>query len=99
LIYSLGTWRVASLFVNEHGPGNIFNRIRELAGIRHDENGQIFMIPETFFAGLLSCVWCASLWVAGFWVVLDWIFPAVAIKLGAICAISAGAILVEKLHS
>lgn len=96
IVYGLATWRTASLFVNEAGPGNVFLHIRELAGIEHDDTGKVAIIPDGFFAGLLSCVWCASLWAGGFWVVLDWIFPEVAIRLGLILAVSAVAIFIQK---
>lgn len=95
-IYILATWRVASLFVKEKGPGDIFLHIREMAGIQHDEDKEIFMVPDGFLPGLLSCIWCASLWVAGFWILLDWALPFAAIRLASIFAVSAGAIWVEK---
>lgn len=97
LIYILATWRVSSLLVNELGPWDLFMHIRELAGIEHDENKETTIIPDGFFAGVLSCVWCASLWVAGFWVAGDLLAPAVALPAATIFAISAGAIGAEKI--
>lgn len=92
LIYGLATWRVASLFVNEAGPGNVFLRIRQWAGIEHDDDGNKTIIPDTFFAGVLSCVWCASLWAAMFWVGMDLISPEVTMKVAMVFALSAVAV-------
>lgn len=95
-VYVLATWRVASLLVNEAGPWNLFRRIRELAGIEHDESGVKTIIPDGFFASLLDCVWCASIWVAAGWMVFDWLYPLLAVKVALIFSISAGAILVQR---
>lgn len=95
LIFSLATWRISSLLVREDGPFFVFRKLREITGIEHDDEGDIFMIPETFFAGLLSCVWCCSVWVALGW----WLFWLVSPDLAAVCAvwpaISGGALIVE----
>jgi hypothetical protein len=95
-IYMLATWRVASLFVNERGPGDVFLRLRRWAGIEHDDSGLKTIIPDNFVAGLLSCVWCCSVWVGGFWMLFDWAAPWIAIRLGMALAFSTGAILVER---
>lgn len=96
IIYVLATWRLSSLFVNEPGPGRIFQYLREFAGIEHDEEGNKTIIPETFWAELLSCVWCSSIWLGIFWALLDLWLPGLAFRLGLIFALSAGAILLEK---
>lgn len=62
LILALATWRVSSLLVDERGPWDIFVKIRSLAGMTHDENGEVAEVPDGFFSQLLSCIWCTSVW-------------------------------------
>jgi hypothetical protein len=97
LVYGLATWRVSSLFVREDGPFFVFRLIRELAGMTHDENGQVVQIPDRFFAQLLSCVWCTSFWAALFWVILWIIIPEITFILAFLFALSTVAIMVDKL--
>jgi hypothetical protein len=47
----LVTWRVTHLLNAEHGPGDIFARMRKWAG-------------DTFWGRLLDCFYCLSLWVS-----------------------------------
>lgn len=96
LIYGAATWRIASLFVQESGPFDIFTRIRELEGIRHDDEGNILATPNTFFGELLSCIWCSSLWVALFWGIVILVFPAVALKIAMVFAFSTIAVMIDK---
>jgi hypothetical protein len=59
---ALAVWRISHLFHAEDGPGDVFVRLRRLAG--------------TGFAGtLLDCFYCLSLWVAAplaWWIGGDW---------------------------
>lgn len=60
-IYGAATWRVTYMLVNETGPFDIFVKLRELWGIKHDEDG----VPLLFPHGVpLACMWCTSVWVA-----------------------------------
>jgi hypothetical protein len=98
LIYSLATWRVASLLVQEDGPFRIFRRLRELTGIQHDDDlgGDIYLVPDTFLAGILSCVWCCSIWAAIVWTLLWFLIPDISIWMAIPFGISGGAILMDK---
>lgn len=87
IIYGLAVWRVSSLLVHEQGPFNVFTKIRELAGIQHDTDGKVWIIPSNFFAQVLSCVWCVSLWVS-----FVFIFEGIS----TVLALSAMAILIER---
>jgi hypothetical protein len=98
VVYCLATWRISSLLVNEPGPFDVFVKIREVFGIRHNEKIP-YEYPGTFFAQLLSCVWCTSIWVAIF-VTLAWIFiPDILFVLSLPLAISAVVILIEGIKS
>ncbi len=96
IVYGLATWRLASLLVREDGPWGIFRELRELALIQHDEDGEIFLIPHTFFGEMLSCVLCASIWVAFFWVVFWMAWPWMAIRVAIMFGFSTVAILIDQ---
>jgi len=96
IVYSLATWRIASLLVNETGPGNMFLKLRERVGIRHDSSGNVAAIQDGFLAGVFSCVWCCSVWVGFGWMIAGWIYPLIALKLATAFSFSAGAIVVQR---
>ena len=88
----LATWRVASMLTQEDGPFKMFQRIRRLFGIKHDD-GRIFQIPDRNMAKLFTCLWCMSLWVGGIMYGIWLVAPIVV----WILAISTGAIIVDRL--
>ena len=96
LIFGLASWRVASMFVREKGPFNMFVWIREMVGIQHDENNYPYLFPDNVLADLLSCVWCTSMWAGLFWFLLYLITPLLAIKIATVFAFSTVAIIVDK---
>jgi len=96
IVYSLATWRIASLLVNEQGPGNVFRRLRSAVGIEHDQDGNVTIIPDGFLAGIFSCVWCASVWVGFGWAGLVYAMPDVGFRLASAFAFSALAILIQR---
>lgn len=64
VVVGLASWRLASLLVDEEGPGHVFARLRAAVGIPAGPGE----LPDSLLAGILSCVWCASVWVAPvFW--------------------------------
>lgn len=96
-VYALATWRLSSLLVAERGPWNVFQSVRARAGIGHDESGNINVIPDTFMAGLLSCLWCASVWIGAAVAAAAYALPAVTFSLCLPLALSAAAIGFEGL--
>ena len=81
LVGTLAVWRIAHLFWNEDGPGDIFVRLRRLAG-------------HGFFGSLLDCFYCLSLWAA---VPVAWVLGQEWIERGLLWfALSGGAILLER---
>lgn len=96
LIYGAATWRIASLFVQERGPFDVFVKIRERFGFIHDDEGAVIGIPENFFGELLSCVWCSSIWVALFWGIMIFLFPALSLKIAMIFAFSTIAVVIDN---
>lgn len=94
LIMILATWRLASMFVSEDGPFDVFRRIRSIIGVTHHDDGTIAQIPDRTLSKLFTCMWCMSIWMAGvvygFWIVC----PIVVWILG----LSTGAIIVERIR-
>ena len=81
LIVLFAIWRITHLLWGEDGPGDVFARLRKLAG-----NG--------FFAHLLDCFYCLSLWVAlplAWAIGRDWLE-----RLVLWFGLSGGAILLER---
>lgn len=96
LLFGLAVWRISSLITSEDGPFLAFRFLRSLTGIQHDDDGHVFMVPDTSIAKLLSCLWCASVWVAGGLALLRYFSSAIAFYLALWMALSAIAIIVEK---
>jgi hypothetical protein len=81
-IAMLAVWRLTHLFWGEDGPGDIFLRLRRLAG-------------RSFFGQLLDCFYCLSLWVAApiaWFLGVNW-WERILLWFG----LSGGAILLERL--
>lgn len=96
IIAILATWRLSAMLSHETGPFNVFVSLREFAGIVHDDDGKKTVVPESFFAELLDCVWCVSVWIGGAVAIGLYLCP-VLFWLLLPFALSAGAILFERL--
>ena len=80
----LAVWRLTHLLAEEDGPGDLLARLRRLAG-------------SLRLGGLIDCFYCLSLWMAApaaWWIGQSWKERALLWP-----ALSAGAILLEKLHT
>lgn len=101
---ALAAWRLASLLVNEDGPGAVFARLRLRAGIsyvvRQNGDGQpeAMRVAKGWLAEGLTCVWCVSVWAAAGFVLLGLIPYANAVVnvLRDVLAVSALAILLHE---
>jgi hypothetical protein len=78
--FVLGTlcvWRVTHLFQAEDGPGDVFVKLRQLAGVG-------------FFGKLLDCFYCLSVWIAVPFALMigsnwkEWLYLWLALSSGAI---------------
>lgn len=95
VIISLATWRTSNLFVLEDGPFHVLRALREAAGIEHDEEGQILLIPDKNMPKILSCVWCFSLWAGLGWTALWILLPEITVIFALPFAFSTIAILIN----
>jgi hypothetical protein len=57
VLVGLAAWRIAVLLVNEDGPWDLAERLRDLAGVNKPG-------PMRGISKLLTCVWCTSFWTA-----------------------------------
>ena len=80
----LSVWRVTHLLYGEDGPGDVFVRLRQQAG-------------QGFWGDLLDCFYCLSVWVAAPFAL--WLGEGWKERLLLVPALSAGAILIERLTS
>lgn len=71
VIVGLASWRLASLLVDEEGPWHVFARLRQWAGIPAGPGE----IPDGILAGILSCIWCATVWVVPVFWMLSYPWP------------------------
>jgi hypothetical protein len=61
LLAVLACYRLARLFVKDDGPGDVFLKLRQWAGVyRRGANGKI----ESSMGRLLECQHCVGVWVA-----------------------------------
>ena len=65
----LAAWRLASMLVDEDGPGGVFARLRHRAGlqsvpVRAGDGWQTVTTAANPLAELFACVWCMSVWTA-----------------------------------
>lgn len=76
LLIGLAGWRVAHLLVVEDGPFDIFEKIRQMVGIK---SGEI----DSFFGLLLSCMFCTTVWTCIFMYGLWLLSPTAVIVIAA----------------
>jgi len=96
LVLVLACWRLTSLMVQEEGPFGMFAKFRHLIGVRRIE-GATTPYGTNVVAEGLSCVWCCSVWVGAALTIAYVIDPALTVMASLPFALSAGAIIVERM--
>lgn len=88
VIIGLAGWRIAAAFCYERGPWDVFLVLRGLAGIAaNPDTGEPAEWEDTFWASLLSCVWCLSVWTCGAMALL-WLLSPVPVVVVAAAAVA-----------
>ena len=95
IVLVLATWRLASLLALEDGPLAIFARFRRHVGVHYDEYSNPSGTTE--LARGILCVWCNSMWIGLFWTGLYFVFRDAVLWLALPFALSAGAVIVERI--
>lgn len=84
-LITLAVWRITALLVYEAGPFDLLARIRDLLGVRYDENSKC---TGNVLARMLCCFKCMSVWIALAAAVLyfrnEWVVYTLAISASAI---------------
>lgn len=93
LVLAVATWRLTSFLVNEAGPFNLGYKIRQLVGIRYDE--QSVPYGTNTVAEMLLCVWCTSFWIGVILGGVHLLAPTVAFYIALPFALSGMAILFQ----
>lgn len=96
LILVLACWRLTSLLVRESGPFKMFTRFRHLVGVRTVE-GSSTSYGMNIIAETLSCDWCCSVWIGTALTIAYAIEPSLTVMASLPFALSAGAIIVERI--
>lgn len=94
IILTLACWRISSLFVDEQGPFEMFDRLRYALGVRHNEFNVAY--SKNVIGGALSCLWCFSASVGIILMIAYSFYPAQTVLACLPLALSAGAIVVSK---
>lgn len=97
-LLALATWRLSAMLSYERGPANVFVWLRLGLGIEAGEDGEPLSWDHTqLLPSLFVCVWCLSIWVAALWCLLWLIWPAGALAVAVPFALSAVAVIVERM--
>lgn len=97
VVLALAVWRIAALLSYERGPGDVFLKFRAALGITPGDDGEPAEWPDRFPASAVVCVWCLSVYVGAAWALLWLAWPVLAFWLALPLALSAAAVLVEKM--
>ena len=100
LILSAATWRISNLLsdTSQGGPFGLLYKLRSLVGVKYDEHSLPVVSPGSLAEGL-TCVFCNSLWIGIAFAVLYCLFPVAAFYVGLPFALSAAAILIDRLET
>jgi hypothetical protein len=72
VVRGLACWRLSDVLVNEDGPWNMSQRIREWSGIEYGWNNEKMMVVSRPSWSPLHCIYCTSVWVGLLLAVLPW---------------------------
>lgn len=70
LIFAAAVYGSSRLITRERGLSGVFQWLRELAGVKHDPQGNIIFIPNNNGAKIVTCPYCCSVWLVGFGLVI-----------------------------
>ena len=97
VVLSLAVFRLSMLLIYDNGPFDVFQRLRIRVGILYYDNGDMDEKEYKGWAGLLSCVWCASIWLGLLLALSYWAFPTYTLFFSMPLALSSMAGMYERI--
>jgi hypothetical protein len=64
ILLGLTVFTLSFLIHSLDGPWDVFKKFRESYGVLYNDDGELYFVPDTFSAKLLSCFWCTATWVS-----------------------------------
>lgn len=93
ILIGMATWRLSSMLVNEAGPFDMFQTLRDKLGVYPVKVGDTVQCQSKHAIwGMFCCVWCMSVWVSALMLTLYTIAPIMVYWL----AISTLAVIVQE---
>jgi len=90
LLIGMATWRLSSLLVDEAGPLDIFQTLRDKLGVYPAKVGDEVICKCKYpVFGMFCCVWCMSIWVSVLMLTLYTIAPFL-VQLMAVSTLAIG---------
>lgn len=98
ILMALATWRLANMLAdtNQSGPFDMLDWLRSKLGVRFDQMSQPYG-SNSLSKGLL-CIYCNSVWFGTAYTLVYLLSPDWALYLSLPLALSAAAILLEKVR-
>ena len=93
IIMALATWRISNLIVNEDGPWELLERLRNFIGVKDGPYGKY---GTNVIARGISCVWCLSVWIGAILTAIYLILPDVTLPLTLPFALSTVAVILDE---
>lgn len=94
LVAALATWRLTHMLLYENGPFRLLRRGREMLGVIYYDPDSNEVASAKY--EITTCIWCMSVWVGAVLSVLWLLVPLVAFWVAMPFALSAMAVLVQK---
>lgn len=85
VIIGFASWYVAHVITKEHGPFNLFGRVRVWA----QRNG----VPEGSFAEMVTCIYCVAFWASALLYAI-WLTPVQSIVY--VFAAACGVLVIDR---
>jgi len=77
------------------GPGNVLEKLRYWVGVRYGDDFSRYGV--NIIAEAFTCMWCLSVWVSMVIAMCFYLFPAATGWLAMPLALSAAAIIVDRI--
>lgn len=95
IVAALATWRIAHMLLYENGPFKVLRRLRVMLGVMYYDDDSDNIASSKY--EITTCIWCLSVWVGAAVGVLWLLAPVWAFWIALPHALSACAVVLDKL--